>query len=409
MPADTSLEARGSEDPLQARHDRRLSRAAMSVPLRLAVSALGFRLLSALLALFVNLSFPLHQPEQFTVFSDTSPFWDSFARFDTGYYEGIAWNGYTPVAEGRSNIAYFPVYPLLMRAVGSLFGRHHAIYYIAGIGISWVCFVLAMVALYYLARLDLPPRRAERAVLLTAIFPFAFFYGVAYSESTFLLFAVLAFFFFRTQRWLLGGLCGAIATATRVPGILIVPALAWIAWRNLEPGRHGRVSAAAGLLLSASGFTAYCFYVYWLTGHPFEWAATLERWGNGYHPGSAPWTAPAALLRQLFTHPYRYLATEPMAVIDTLYGVTGIAFVLAVPMVWRRLGAAYALFMLLNLWLPLSSGVFEGVGRYCSVLFPCFIWLATIRSRYLSTALVVTFALFYTLGLSLFTTIHPLF
>jgi len=381
----------------------------MSVPLRLAVSALGFRLLSALLALFVNLSFPLHQPEQFTVFSDTSPFWDSFARFDTGYYEGIAWNGYTPVAEGRSNIAYFPVYPLLMRAVGSLFGRHHAIYYIAGIGISWVCFVLAMVALYYLARLDLPPRRAERAVLLTAIFPFAIFYGVAYSESTFLLFVVLAFFFFRTQRWLLGGLCGAVATATRVPGILIVPALAWIAWRNLEPGRHGRVSAAAGLLLSASGFTAYCFYVYWLTGHPFEWAATLERWGNGYHPGSAPWTAPAALLRQLFTHPYRYLATEPMAVIDTLYGVTGIAFVLAVPMVWRRLGAAYALFMLLNLWLPLSSGVFEGVGRYCSVLFPCFIWLATIRSRYLSTALVVTFALFYTLGLSLFTTIHPLF
>ena len=31
---------------------------------------------------------------------------------------------------------------------------------------------------YYLARLDLPRRRAERAVLLTAIFPFAFFFGV---------------------------------------------------------------------------------------------------------------------------------------------------------------------------------------------------------------------------------------
>jgi Mannosyltransferase (PIG-V) len=381
----------------------------MSVPLRIAACSLGFRLLSALLALFANLSFPLHEHEQFTVFSDTSPFWDSLARFDSGYYEGIAWNGYTPAAGGRSNIAYFPVYPMLIRAVGSLFGRHHAIYYIAGIGISWVCFVLAMVALYYLARLDLPARRAERAVLLTAIFPFAFFYGVAYSESTFLLFVVLAFFLFRTRRWLLGGLCGAVATATRVPGILIVPALAWIAWRNLEPTRRGRISAAAGLFLSCSGFGAYCLYVYWLTGHPFEWAATLERWGNGYHPGSAPWTAPAALLHQLFTHPYRYLTTEPMAVIDTLYGVTGIAFVLATPFVWWRLGAAYGLFMLLNLWLPLSSGAFEGVGRYCSVLFPCFIWLATIRSRYVSTAVIVTFALFYTLGLSLFTTIHPLF
>ena len=409
MPTGVSLEARGSED-LRHRLDHRYSwRTAWSVSVRIALYALGFRLVSAVLALFVNLSFPLHQHEQFTVFADTSPFWDSFARFDTGYYEGIAWNGYTPAAGGRSNIAYFPVYPMLIRAVGSLFGRHHAIYYIAGIGISWVSFILAMVALYYLARLDLPHRRAERAVLLTAVFPFAFFFGVAYTESTFLLFVVLTFFFFRTRRWVLGGLCGAVATATRVPGILIVPALAWLAWQNVEPTRRDRIGAIAGLLLSTSGFVAFCFYIYQLTGHPLEWAATLERWGSGYHPGRAPWTAPMALLQQLLTHPYRYLTTEPMAPYDTLYGLTGIAFVLAVPFVWRRLGAAYALFMLLNLWLPLSSGAFEGVGRYCSVLFPCFIWLATIRSRQLSTALVVFFALFYTLGLSLFTTIHPLF
>jgi hypothetical protein len=77
--------------------------------------------------------------------------------------------------------------------------------------------------------------------------------------------------------------------------------------------------------------------------------------------------------------------------------------------VWYRFGAAYGLFMLLNLWLPLSSGVFEGVGRYCSVLFPCFIWLASLRSRAFGTPLIVVFALFYTLGLALFVTIHPLF
>ena len=65
--------------------------------------------------------------------------------------------------------------------------------------------------------------------------------------------------------------------------------------------------------------------------------------------------------------------------------------------------------MLLNLWLPLSAGVFEGMGRYCAVLFPCFIWLAAARSRWVATGLVVAFALFYTLGLALFTTIHPIF
>ena len=192
--------------------------------------------MSAILALLVNIVFPLHAPSQLYVFVDSpSPFWDTFARFDTGYFEGIAWSGYEPLAGGRSNIAYFPVYPMLMRLVGRLFGRHHAIFFMAGIGVSWACFILAMVALYYLARLDLPRRRAERAVLLTAVFPFAFFFGVAYSESTFLLFTVLAFYLFRTRRWVLAGLCGAVATATRVPGIFMVPALAWVAWQSAEP------------------------------------------------------------------------------------------------------------------------------------------------------------------------------
>jgi len=379
---------------------------------RIGLWTIAFRIVSALIALLVNLSFPLHQGEQFTVFGTTSKFWDTFARYDTGYFEGIAWGGYAPLPGGRSNIAYFPVYPMLIRYIGRMFGRHHATFYITGIGIAWVSFVLAMVALYYLARLDLPRRQAERAVLLTTIFPFAFFFGVAYSESTFLLFAVLAFYGFRTRRWLLGGVCGALATATRVPGILMIPALAWVALETTaaappESKPRDRAWAAVALLIASSGFGAYCFYVYRLTGNPFEWAATLQRWG--YHPGGPPWVAPAHLIGRLLTHPYAYLTSDPMAPYDTLYGVTGIAFALLIPFVWTKLGAGYALFMLLNLWLPLSSGVFEGMGRYCSVLFPAFLWLATVQSRTVSTAIVVLFALFYTLGIALFTTIHPLF
>jgi hypothetical protein len=378
------------------------------VILRIAVCALGFRAVSAVLALLVNVTFPLAAAQQFQVFaSGPSPFWDALARYDTGYFEKIAWEGYKPVAGGRSNLAYFPVYPMLIRLAGSLFGRHHAIYYMCAVGVAWACFVLAMIALYSLARLDLRPAAAQRAVLLTAIFPFAFFFGVAYSESTFLLFTVLAFYLFRTRRWLLGGMCGGLATATRVPGIFMLPALAWVGWTSSEPTPRDRMMAALAVLLAASGFGAYCVYVWAITGNPLEWAASLERWG--YHPGGAPWTAPAALVTHLVTHPYRYLAGDAMAPYDTLYGVTGLAFLVATPFVWRRFGAGYGLFMLLNLLLPLSSGVFEGVGRYCSVLFPCFIWLATIRSETVATCLTVLFALFYTLGLALFTTIHPLF
>ena len=375
--------------------------------LSIALWAIGIRLVSAVLALFANLAFPLDQKQQFTVFHEASPFWDTFARYDSGYYEGIAWGGYVPLPGGRSNIAYFPAYPLLMRAVGRLFGRQHAAYYISGIGISWTCFVLAMIAMFYLARLDLPAPKAQRAVLFTMIFPFSFFFGLVYSESTFLLFAVLAFYAFRTRRWLAGGLCGAVATATRVPGILMLPGLAWIAWRAAQPSARERLRAAGGLALAGAGFAAYSVYIFRLTGNPFEWAATLQRWG--YHPGGAAWNAPLRLMGRLLTHPYLYLTTDRMAPYDTLYGVSAVAFALAVPLVWRRLGAGYGLYMAANLWLPLSSGVFEGMGRYCSLLFPCFIWLASTRSPAIATAITVVFAMFYTLGLALFTTVHPIF
>ncbi len=63
------------------------------VVVRIVIVALAFRLISAILALMVNLSFPLEQREQFTVFESRSPFWDTFARYDSGWYQQIASNG----------------------------------------------------------------------------------------------------------------------------------------------------------------------------------------------------------------------------------------------------------------------------------------------------------------------------
>lgn len=381
---------------------------------RIVAAALGFRVLSAIIALLVNLSFPLQQREQFTVFESTSPFWDTFARYDSGWYYQIATNGYTFVPGGPSagigkpgKIAFFPLYPVSMQYTGRLFGHARSDVYFGGILVSWMSFIAASVALFFLARLDLNRRQAERTVLLTAIFPFSFFFGMVYTEALFLLLTVLSFYGFRTRHWILGGLAGALATATRVNGILMLPVLAWIAYRTAQPTARDRLLAAAGLLLVAGGVGAYSLYVYHLSGNPFEWALTIQRWN--YHVGGAPWTAPLRLMRDLVTHPYQYLLSNPMARYDTLYGLTAIGFLVLTPLVWLKLGGPYGLFMLMNLLLPLSSGVFEGLGRYCSVLFPAFIYLATIRSQAVATGVIVFFALFYTLGLALFTSIHPIF
>ena len=348
------------------------------------------------------------------MFGRPSAFWDQFTRYDAGWYYQIARYGYPFVAGGPSagvgkpgKIAYLPVYPFAAGYVGRLFGSSPLATYLGGLAVSWLAFAGAMVALFHLARLDMDRTHAMRAVILTAVFPFSFFFGMVYTESLFLLLTLWTFYAFRTERWLAGGVAGALTTATRVNGVLMLPALAWIAWQHRPSTKGDQLRATAGLLLVVSGVAAYSFYIYRLSGNPFEWVVSISRWN--YHPGGSPWLAPLQLLERLITEPRRYFRTDPMAVYDTLYGVTGIVFAVAIPFVWRRFGAAYGLFMLANLWLPLSSGVFEGVGRYCSVLFPFFLWLGLIRSSGLFWIVALGFAALYTVALAMFVTLRPIF
>src|SRR4051812_15679844 len=116
-------------------HPRPTTRAAV----RIALCALAFRVASAVLAFLINVTFPPAQPPQATMFAAPSPFWDPFTRWDAGWYFQIARSGYLFVPGGPSagvgkagKIAYFPVYPLLMRYAGRLFGTTSADLYLGG-------------------------------------------------------------------------------------------------------------------------------------------------------------------------------------------------------------------------------------------------------------------------------------
>ncbi len=152
------------------------------VVLRVAAAALAFRVLSAIVGFLVNAIVPLAQREQFTVFGRTHYFWDAFARWDSGWFYGIARNGYAFTEGGRSNLAFFPAYPMSMRFVGRLMGGdQQSDYFIAGILVSWAAFALALVVLYRLAELELGDEAAAlRCTMYATVFPFAFFFGVVY-------------------------------------------------------------------------------------------------------------------------------------------------------------------------------------------------------------------------------------
>ena len=254
--------------------------------------------------------------------------------------------------------------------------------------------------------------QAERAVLLAAIFPFAFFFGVVYTESD-----VPA----ARARWpstcsARGGgfwaACSArLATATRVNGILILPALAWIAWRRAEPNtQRSAARGAAGLVLVACGIGAYfAVRLHARPDNPFEWASAIRRWG--YYPGGAPWLALVRLVARTGHASARVPDQRAVAPYDTLNGLTGHR---CSSRRSRSSGGASARRTACSCS-PTSGcrcrpGMFEGMGRYCAVLFPFFILAAGIRWRRRGSSRCSRFRrCSIRICLALFTTIHPIF
>ena len=379
----------------------------MPIEARVFIAALAFRVFTALVAFLANIVFPAYQDQGFSVFRQEHLFWDTFARYDSGWYHGIASQGYIYGAGGRNNLAFFPVYPMLMRAGGTLLGGRQEDYYFAGIVVSWLAFAAAMTVLYRVALLDLPRPAAIRAVMYAAAFPFAYFFGMVYSESVFLLAMVLTVYALRTRKWVVAALSGAVMTATRVTGVMAVPGLALIAWRVAGADRRSQMLAVAAVAGSMAGIGLYSLFNYQISGTPFAWYDAITFWG--YRPGGNPFGGVLGLLQALVTRPYQFLATERMAPYDTLNAVSALGALALLPLIVRRFNAGYALIVLAGLLLPLSSGQFEGLGRYCSVQFPIALGLASLTGEIRHHVLLAGSAVLYAIGLAMFVTVHPLF
>src|SRR5713226_6933721 len=126
--------------------------------------------------------------------------WQSWHRWDTGNFLVVALHGY--VAPHQT--AFFPFYPILERCVMLLTG----ISFTAGLIISIVADLLALVVLYRLVEEDFDQERAYRAALYLSLFPTALFLAAAYNESLFLCLSLFSFYHMRHGRWWLAGLLG---------------------------------------------------------------------------------------------------------------------------------------------------------------------------------------------------------
>jgi len=344
------------------------------------------------------------------------------ARFDAGWYAGIALDGYS--FEGRwdkqQNVAFFPAFPLLVRLAGYPLGafaprvpREMRIVRLlwGAVFLSIAAFGWAAVYMWRLARDTIGETLAPAAVSLLAAYPFALFFSAPYTESLFLLGCLGAVYHFRRQELVLAAAWGLLVGLTRPNGCFLSVVLAVMLLERVRPWR----SDPAGLpvrdltrsLLAASapgvGMLLFSTYVHQLTGDFFGWARLHEAWGRSYS-GLAPvgraygWLVDEGLLTVLQNVPY-----------DSLNSL-GLIFALA--MLWpviRRLGFAFAIFILINIVPPMLAGGVLSMGRMTATLFPIFLALAAVVPARAVPLLVTLFATLQGLAAVLFFTWRPLF
>jgi len=330
------------------------------------------------------------------------------ARWDSVWYLTIADSGY---GDSTARAAFFPLYPLLIRAVGTVFGGSHAALLVAAFLVSLAAFVAALVLLYRLTELELGRRLARPTLLLLAVFPAAVYFGAPYSESLFLLLAVGAFYAARTDRWAWAGVCAGLASATRSAGLLLVLPLVLIWWG----GRPRRTADATWLALAPLGIAAYAAWLGLAEGDALRFLDVQEAWSRHLAvPLAGAWDGLVAAfdgVRQLASGSrspvyFEQAAGDPfrIAAINVMLFATLVFAVIACVGVFRRLPRAYGTWVAASLVLPLTFPVtpqpLMSLPRFVSVLFPVFMWLALVCEERRVTDLVVAGS---AVGLGLFT------
>jgi len=331
-----------------------------------------------------------------------------FAAWDSGWYFDIARQGYYFNPNGESSIAFFPLYPLLMRAAAWPFGGTDKALWVAGITISCAAFALALGTVHRLTQKVTGNREAaRRSVLYMAVFPFSLFFTRVYAESLFLLMSALAVSRAYDRRWVAAGLCGALATLTRPNGILIALPLACMAFGG-RPGIRELVMRLAALAPIPMALGGYSAYVYTLSGDPLAWLSAQAHWG--YSLGHPPWEQLLKLIERFAKHGfYDYFFVSSMAPYRLFHGVVALIFLALTPAIFKNIGVGMGVYVLASLLVPLSGSALEGVGRYAAVLFPAFMLGGNVKSPRVNEAILIVSALFLALFVTLFATNRPIY
>ena len=213
-------------------------------------------------------------------------------RWDVAWYLEVARHGYPhgiPTVGGhaaQSTIAFFPLFPLLIRGVAAVFGITQ---FAAGVIVANVLGLVACVLLWVLARRIADAAVADRTVALFAFFPGAFILSMPYSETLMLVFAMACLLFLLDHRWPLAGVAAALATASRPNAVALVACFAVEAAVLLRRRHPDAGRAVVGALIAPLGAVSFFAFLAVRTHAKAAWFhVQRDGWGERLSP-TATW------------------------------------------------------------------------------------------------------------------------
>jgi hypothetical protein len=174
-------------------------------------------------------------------------------RWDAHIFVESVSNGFSLDSGSAS---FHPLLPMLAGPFAVIFTPIVGLWLVASIAS-----LTAVIALYRLARLDLPEASSETACILFLAFPVSAVMFAPYTEPLWIAYAALALLWCRERRWLAAAAAAAGTALTRQQGLFLALPLAWELWEA-----HGRSLKQAmrdwrGLLAVAAAPIAYGAWV----------------------------------------------------------------------------------------------------------------------------------------------------
>ncbi|MET7697537.1 hypothetical protein [Streptomyces sp. NPDC005485] len=309
--------------------------------------------------------------------------------WDSLWYLGIATHGYGRTLYFRptvihSDLAFFPLYPALVRAVTTLTPLGGGA---AGLLVSWCAAAAAACGMYAIGARLYGRAVGTTLVLLWGLLPHSVVLSMAYTEPVLTACAAWSLYAVLSERWLWAGTLAALAGLSRPNGFAVAAAVlaaaAYEVWKRR--GRKVPHSLWTGAALAPLGWGGYVLWVGRRKGDPLGGYFTVQRlWGSRFDLGHGS----LHFIRHLLLHGERFVF--PMTMLIVAAGVLLYALLVA-----DRAPLPLLVYSGVLLLVVLGgSGFFESKPRFLLPAFPLLIPLAralvrTARARPWHATLVV--------------------